>query len=126
MGRDSRKRARAAGRKLMFFVNGSRGDVQPFIALGLALKQAGFVVRIAAPCNHVAFVQEYGLDVVAVGADVEEVMNRPDMREAMGKGSMIKIASVVKDWNSCHFPGTMSQLIAVVRSFQPDVMFSSP
>ncbi|WP_448203902.1 glycosyltransferase [Azospirillum sp. sgz302134] len=41
---------------------GSRGDVQPLIALGVGLKAAGFDVRCAAPADFEGTVRQYGLD----------------------------------------------------------------
>ena len=43
---------------------GSRGDVQPLLALGLGLKAAGFGVRIAAPADFESWVSGLGLDYV--------------------------------------------------------------
>jgi sterol 3beta-glucosyltransferase len=41
---------------------GSRGDVQPYVALGLGLQRAGHRVRLAAPEGFEGFVTGYGLD----------------------------------------------------------------
>jgi sterol 3beta-glucosyltransferase len=41
---------------------GSRGDVQPLVALGVGLKAAGFGVRCAAPADFEGMVREYGLE----------------------------------------------------------------
>lgn len=40
---------------------GSRGDVQPFIALGLGLQAAGYSVTIAAAADYAELVESYGL-----------------------------------------------------------------
>jgi UDP:flavonoid glycosyltransferase YjiC (YdhE family) len=41
---------------------GSRGDVQPLLALALGLKDAGFDIRFAAPVDFEAWVRAQGLD----------------------------------------------------------------
>src|SRR5215207_2036706 len=40
---------------------GSRGDVQPFVALGLGLRAAGYQVTIAAAADYAGLVGEHGL-----------------------------------------------------------------
>ncbi|MCX4246552.1 glycosyltransferase [Paraliomyxa miuraensis] len=49
------------------FCVGSRGDVQPFVALGRALVDQGHTVRIAAFEPHRALVQAHGLELTTLG-----------------------------------------------------------
>jgi sterol 3beta-glucosyltransferase len=51
---------------------GSRGDTQPYVALGLALQRAGHVVRLCAGDEFAAFVTAYGLDYVPAGVNFRE------------------------------------------------------
>lgn len=53
---------------------GSRGDVQPYVALGLGLKRAGHTVRVVTQRDCEALVREYGLDYGAVAGDVRALM----------------------------------------------------
>ncbi len=55
---------------------GSRGDVQPYVALGLGLQRAGHKVRLVALSQFKAFVENRGLDFVSLGVDM------PDLRKA--------------------------------------------
>jgi UDP:flavonoid glycosyltransferase YjiC (YdhE family) len=50
---------------------GSRGDVQPMVALGLELAGHGHHVTIAAPENFASWVREHGLAFAPVGPDIE-------------------------------------------------------
>lgn len=45
---------------------GTRGDVQPYVALGLGLRAAGHDVRIATSADGTGFARERGLDAVPV------------------------------------------------------------
>lgn len=54
---------------------GSRGDVQPFIALGKALRGYGHHVRIATHPTFREFVKENDLDFFSVGGDPAELMS---------------------------------------------------
>jgi sterol 3beta-glucosyltransferase len=48
---------------------GSRGDVQPYVALGVGLQRAGYAVRIAAPEGFADFVTGHGLDFAPLAGD---------------------------------------------------------
>ncbi|KAI6756638.1 hypothetical protein HG530_011236 [Fusarium avenaceum] len=54
---------------------GSRGDVQPFVALGKVLKETyGHRVRIATHPTFQTFVEENGLEFFSIGGDPAELM----------------------------------------------------
>ena len=47
--------------KITLCAVGSRGDLQPYISLGLALKQKGYQVKIATENRLKPLVQEFGI-----------------------------------------------------------------
>lgn len=56
-------------------VVGSRGDVQPFVALGLVLKNKyGHRIRLATHGTFKKFVEENGLEFFDIGGDPAELM----------------------------------------------------
>ncbi|KAG4441096.1 hypothetical protein IFR05_003450 [Cadophora sp. M221] len=56
-------------------VVGSRGDVQPFVALGRVLKETyGHRIRLATHPNFKKFVQENGLEFFSIGGDPSRLM----------------------------------------------------
>jgi len=56
-------------------VVGSRGDVQPFVALGQVLKNKyGHRVRLATHGTFKKFVEENGLEFFEIGGDPAELM----------------------------------------------------
>ncbi|KAF7516129.1 hypothetical protein PCG10_002467 [Penicillium crustosum] len=56
-------------------VVGSRGDVQPFVALGKVLKDVyGHRVRLATHPNFQDFVQQHGLEFFSIGGDPTRLM----------------------------------------------------
>ncbi len=54
---------------------GSRGDVQPFIPLGLGLQRAGFSVRLASYEVFRPFIEEHGLEFYPIYGDPRDTMN---------------------------------------------------
>ena len=57
---------------------GSRGDVQPFVALGLGLRAAGHEVTVAATLDFEAWIREAGLGYTDFGVSVAE-LSRTDL-----------------------------------------------
>lgn len=65
---------------------GSRGDVQPLIALGRGLKQAGHALRLVTHENFEALARAQGLDFAAVHGNVQDVAETPEMRALLDRG----------------------------------------
>lgn len=61
---------------ILIQIIGSRGDVQPFIALGRVLKgQYGHRVRVATHPTFKRFVEENGLEFFSIGGDPAELVS---------------------------------------------------
>lgn len=97
---------------------GSRGDVQPFVALGKVLKETyGHRVRIATHATFRAFVLDNGLDFFDIGGDPAELMafmvKHPGLMpgiDALKSGEISKRRKGIQDmllgcWRSCIEPG---------------------
>ena len=60
---------------IVIHVVGSRGDVQPFVALGKVLKEYhGHRVRLATHGTFKSFVEDHGLEFFSIGGDPAELM----------------------------------------------------
>ncbi|KAI0382707.1 glycosyltransferase family 1 protein [Hypomontagnella monticulosa] len=101
---------------IVIHVVGSRGDVQPFIALGSALQEDGHRVRLATHDVFADFVRAAGLEFFPVGGDPAELMaymvNSPHLlpdlatlREgAIRKKRRMYEGMLVGFWESCIKP----------------------
>jgi UDP:flavonoid glycosyltransferase YjiC (YdhE family) len=54
---------------------GTRGDVQPIIALAKGLQSAGYGVQVAAGTNFEAWIRSHGLDFAPISVDIQAMMN---------------------------------------------------
>ncbi|HMI61233.1 MAG TPA: glycosyltransferase [Puia sp.] len=70
--------------------SGSRGDVQPFIALALALMEKGHDVTIVAPENFREFVEGFGVKYLPVAGNTEHLINSPEALKLLEGGSIFK------------------------------------
>jgi sterol 3beta-glucosyltransferase len=72
--------------KIAITTVGTRGDLQPYVALGLGLKDAGYEVLIVSSKNEEAFVKNYGLDFFSLSVDIKKLMDGDEVQE-MSKGN---------------------------------------
>lgn len=79
---------------ITILAHGSRGDVQPYVALGLGLKQAGHCIRLAAPELFRPFVAEYGLEFAPLAGDPRILMQNA-VEQAGGRPNLLRIAPVM-------------------------------
>jgi sterol 3beta-glucosyltransferase len=68
---------------------GSRGDVQPFVALGVGLKEAGHEVTLATGKAFEAFVTEHGLRHGALEVDLLERLQSPEGKAAVSGKNLL-------------------------------------
>ena len=80
--------------KITIFAAGSRGDIQPCLALGKGLQAAGYAVRLAAPEDFSEFVQQRGLDFFPLRGDVQKIMASDTGREFMETGGGNPLKSI--------------------------------
>ncbi len=59
-------------KRIFIATSGSRGDVEPYIALGKALRSAGYDVLLAAPPEFSDWIASHGVTPYAAGAPVAE------------------------------------------------------
>jgi sterol 3beta-glucosyltransferase len=70
---------------------GSRGDVQPYVALGTGLKAAGYGVRIVTHENFEGLVRSHNLAFCPVKGDVQAFIESPEMQALLEKGNFLAI-----------------------------------
>ncbi len=70
--------------RILMLAFGSRGDVQPYIALGRGLQQAGFDVTLAAGSNFQAWIEREGLRCTPFRLDVEAYMQTDVGKDWLG------------------------------------------
>jgi sterol 3beta-glucosyltransferase len=87
--------------RIAIIAMGSRGDVQPYLALGKGLKAAGHFVRLITHENFETLVTSYGLEFCPVKGNVQEVVESPEIRRLLEKGNFLAInkytAKIVQD-----------------------------
>ncbi|KAJ7472257.1 hypothetical protein B0H11DRAFT_2038236 [Mycena galericulata] len=114
-------------------VVGSRGDVQPFVALGNELQKHGHRVRLATHNIFEGFVRESGLEFYPIGGDPAELMAYmvrnpgliPSMK-SLRQGDIQRKRAMVAEmlegcWRSCVEPDMVSNV-----PFVADAIIANP
>ncbi|QRW00852.1 glycosyltransferase family 1 protein [Ceratobasidium sp. AG-Ba] len=131
---DTQEWCTAPSMNVVIMIVGSRGDVQPFIALGKKLKEFGHTVRIATHDTFRSFVKKSGLRFFNIGGDPEELMSymvrNPGLMpgfESLTNGDIgrkRKMAAEFLDgcWKACYEPDDDED----GQAFAADAIISNP
>lgn len=79
--------------RIVIIAPGSRGDVQPYLALGKGLQTAGHVVRLVTHQNFEGFVNSHGVEFWPVEGDVQDIAQSRSMRALLERGNFFAILS---------------------------------
>lgn len=99
--------------KITLVAIGSRGDLQPYLALGLGLQAAGHVVRLASARNEAAFVAAHGLPFWPLEVDVRQLLDQGVVGDTRGGNNPLRFF-----WNTLRPP---AQVRALQRAVQRGV-----
>ncbi|MEA5466441.1 glycosyltransferase [Leptothoe sp. PORK10 BA2] len=77
--------------RIAIFAAGSRGDVQPYIALGKGLKAAGHTVRLVTHENFEGLVNGHELDFFPLKGNVQAFMESPETRKLLESGNFLAL-----------------------------------
>ncbi|KIY46560.1 glycosyltransferase family 1 protein [Fistulina hepatica ATCC 64428] len=118
---------------IVVMIVGSRGDVQPYVALGRRLKRDGHRLRIATHETFRSFVNENDLEFYDIGGDPRELMSymvkNPGLVpgvDSLTNGDIGRKRTMLKQmmagcWASCHSPCEKTG-----KAFIADVIISNP
>lgn len=74
--------------RIALLAHGSRGDIQPILALGDTLRSRGHSVVLTVNSNLVAWAKRSGLDVVETELDMEALLKSADGRRVLANGKI--------------------------------------
>lgn len=105
---------------------GTRGDVQPYVALALALKTRGHEVQIAAPAQHAALVAAHGIDFFPLPGDLLALLETPRGKAAVaerhGFSAGFKLLKQIRPL----IGRVMDEEWSAAQAFAPDLIIYQP
>jgi len=118
--------------KVTIMTTGSRGDIQPIVAIGIALKKAGYAVRVLTQPSetHAMLLNDFGLEHVPFGMDVDRFMREDEeTRKSMETGDTLKffkcIASSIENHTAEFCEPFYDELIGEGGVHRPDLLLVS-
>lgn len=89
-------------RTVTLLASGTRGDVQPYVALGIGLRDAGYRVRVAAHDAFASFVARWGLEFVSLGENPSDLFYRAEHQDALrgGKSPLYSLRASIAYWRA--------------------------
>ncbi len=103
-------------KKILITTFGTRGDIQPFVALGKGLQAAGYDVAICSPEGFKSFVESHGLNYAYVNNEFLDLTEQALRAQGMRSGM-----SVAKQ-----FPAAIRRAMddewRAAQAFQPDAI----
>eukprot|EP00421_Protoceratium_reticulatum_P054608 CAMPEP_0168502594 /NCGR_PEP_ID=MMETSP0228-20121227/75418_1 /TAXON_ID=133427 /ORGANISM="Protoceratium reticulatum, Strain CCCM 535 (=CCMP 1889)" /LENGTH=535 /DNA_ID=CAMNT_0008519619 /DNA_START=66 /DNA_END=1673 /DNA_ORIENTATION=+ len=110
------------GKRLVISVTGSRGDIQPMIALGSFLQASGFDILITTQVENVGFVEKFGLKVAGCHWNVTEFMAKD---KDLAAGNLFRMIKNLNRISEEHFPRDALKEWEAIKEFQPDILCCS-
>jgi len=102
---------------------GTRGDIQPYIAIACALKAKGYVVAVFTNVGHKTFVEEFGLTFYGCYVDTEKLVREtPALQESMATGSTMKFIKGVNEVVESTAPDSIDKYLKGLKEFAPDLV----
>jgi UDP:flavonoid glycosyltransferase YjiC (YdhE family) len=79
--------------RIAIIATGSRGDVQPYLALAKGFTESGHSVRFVTHQNYEELVHSVSLDYWPIPGDVQNIVQSADMRERIEGGNFLLLMS---------------------------------
>jgi sterol 3beta-glucosyltransferase len=74
--------------KITLLTTGTLGDVRPFLALALGLKDAGHQVTLVAPVNFTAYLSQFDVPYRTLVGDTQKILESDEGRRWMASGNV--------------------------------------
>ncbi|MEX0627135.1 MAG: glycosyltransferase [Cucumibacter sp.] len=76
---------------------GTQGDVQPYVALGVALRKRGHEVVMGAPDDFGHLAESYGLEFHSLGRNIQEFLKETQFENAMSQNMLVNAPALLRE-----------------------------
>lgn len=110
-------------KKISIVCVGSRGDFQPYLALAIELKKAGYHVRLLSIVTFQKFAEDFGIEFVVISNRCADKMLREDekLRESMASGDIMKMFECIATNAIEDAPEMMKLFMNEMTNHTPDL-----
>ena len=76
--------------KITICTFGSRGDIQPYLALAVGLQKDGHIVTLTAPQNFAEWIRSYGVKTYPIRIDAQAFLQKPEIQAVMKGRNLVR------------------------------------
>ena len=105
---------------------GTRGDVQPYVALAKGLMGRGHDVQLSAPVQFESFVREHAIPFVGLPGEFLALMDTPEGKAAVAGGQGFSAGFKLLKYVRPLMIRLLDEEAAAVRAFAPDLIIYHP
>ncbi len=109
--------------RILILTFGSRGDVQPYVALGAALRARGHEVTLSTGRGFEAMIEAAGLAAAPLSVDIRDLLESPEIKQALHS-----LAGKLRAWRASKtmMRRLFDDMWAVARDLKPDLVVYHP
>ena len=109
--------------RILLLTLGSRGDVQPYVALGAVLKARGHYVTLSTGKGFDPLIESHGLKAAALSVDIQALLAQPDIQRAMHS-----LKGKIDAWRSTRalMQRQLDDIGSVCREADPEIIVYHP
>ena len=85
------------GKRVAIAAMGTMGDVQPFVALSMALQKRGYSVILCTSSDFEEFVTSHGIEFHNLGTDIQAFIRQSQFDNAMSKNLLLYAPKLLRD-----------------------------
>ncbi|GAX17546.1 hypothetical protein FisN_18Lh196 [Fistulifera solaris] len=109
--------------RITFVTAGSRGDVQPYLAIALALKERGYELRFATSCEFEKMIRSFGFGFAGIFPNVAVVLEEsPKLMQAMQNGETFTLSAGISAANAKVAPEAFAKFQIELEQYPPDLI----
>ena len=109
--------------RVLILTLGSRGDVQPYVALGAALRGHGHQITLSTGVGFEDLIEDQGLAAAPLSIDFRALVERPDVRRALRS-----LPAMARLWRSSKdlIRRPLEEMRQIARDLGPDLIVFHP
>lgn len=100
---------------MCLMTSGTRGDVQPLVALARELQRRGHDVVLGVPPNLLALARSAGLEAATAGPDTQAFMESPQGQAWLAAGKVRDFTSALVEFSAKHIEQSCTELVDVSK-----------
>lgn len=89
--------AERAAKRIAIATIGTQGDVQPYVALALALKSRGYDVVLGTNADFENFVTSHGVEFHSLGSNIQNFLQQSNFESAMSQNMFVNMPALLVD-----------------------------